>query len=158
MSPRTILALLVALTPVAATAASPAPPTQPAPSSILKLANAVVNASNSDDAASLSTLYTNDAVVVDEISPFAWRGSGAGVAWWRAVEAFVNKERHRLKLVNVRISDFQRSTNDAYLIQPMTILEIGHGKPSSESGTMTYTFHNNGGTWLISSQVWTTKP
>ncbi|MBV9233073.1 MAG: hypothetical protein JO030_03440 [Candidatus Eremiobacteraeota bacterium] len=159
MSLRTIVALLVALIPAAATAASPAPPVRPEPPlPILNLANAVVNASNTDNALSLSTLYTNDATVVDEIPPFLWRGAGAGVAWWRTVEAFLRKEHHRLELVNVRISDFQRSAQDGYLIQAMTIFEIGNGPSASESGTLTYTFHESGGTWLISSQVWTTKP
>ena len=159
MSARTILVFLVALIPAAALAATPAPAPQPAPPvAILRLANAVVNASNTDDAASLSNLYTSDAIVVDEIPRFVWRGAGAGIAWWRAVEAFIRKEHRHLKLVNVRISEFQRSARDAYLIQPMTIVETGNGPSVTEWGTMTYTFHNSGGTWLISSQVWTTKP
>jgi len=158
MSARTILAFLVGLTPAAAAAASPAPPSAAPPAPILKLANAVVNASNTNDASSLSKLYTNDAVVVDEIPPFVWRGAGAGVAWWRAVDVFTTKKHERIKLVNVRVSEFQSSASDAYLIQPMTIDETSGGPPASESGTMTYTFQNNGGTWLISSQVWTTKP
>lgn len=158
MRARTVLAFLIALTSAVA-AANPAQPIQPVPPSpILKLPNAVVDASNTDDALSLSKLYTNDAMVVDEIPPFVWRGTGAGVAWWRAVDAFTKKKRERIKLVNVRISEFQRSATDAYLIQPMTIIEVTGGPPSSESGTMTYTFHNNSGTWLISSQVWTSKP
>ena len=149
----------VFLSSLALTAASPAPPAQPAPPlAISKLANAVVNASNADDAPSLSKLYTNDAIVVDEIPPFAWRGAAAGVAWWRSVEAFLNKEHLHIKLVDVRVNDFQGSADDGYLIQPMTLLEIGKGGPSSETGTLTYTFHKSGGTWLISSQVWTTKP
>lgn len=151
-----MLAFLIALGPIAAGAASPAAPPVP-PSPILKLANAVVNASNADDAASLSKLYTHDATVVDEIPPFVWRGAGAGVAWWHAVEAFTKNKHVRIKLVDIRISEFQRSATDAYLIQPMTIMEIGTGQPG-ESGTMTYTFHNDGTAWSISSQVWTTKP
>ena len=159
MRARTILAFLVALMPAAAVAASPAPPARPVPPpAILRLANAVVKASNTGDASLLSNLYTNDATVVDELPPFSWRGAGAGVAWWRAVEAFTKTKHERIKLVDVRVTEFQRSATDAYLIQPMTIVEIGTGKPGSESGTMTYTFHYSGGAWLISSQVWTTKP
>lgn len=157
MSARRILAFLIALTPAAIAAAStPPPPVPPAP--ILTLASSVVKASNTDDEALLARLYTGDATVVDEIPPFVWRGAGAGVAWWRAVEAFTKTKHVRLKLVDVRISEFQRSSTAAYLIQPLTILELGNGQPSSESGTMTYTFHNDGGRWLISSQVWATKP
>lgn len=156
MSARTIVAFLIALAPVAAGSASPAPPAPPAP--ISKLANAVVAAVNADDASALSKLYTSDAVVVDEIPSFLWRGPGAGTAWWRAVEALTRKKHERIHLVDVRVSEFQRSATRAYLIQPMTIDEISGGPPSSESGTMTYTFDNENGIWLISSQVWTTKP
>lgn len=152
-----ILAFLVALTPALAASANPTRPAQPS-LPILKLANAVVAASNADDALALSKLYTNDAIVVDEIPPFVWRGASAGVAWWHAVDAFTNKAKHTIQLTNVRISEFQRTANDAYLIQPMTIDETSAGRHSSESGTFAYTFHKTGGIWLISSQVWTTKP
>lgn len=155
----TIAAFLIALAPAAASAANPNPPAQPTPPpAIVKLAGAVVNASNADDVSALSKLYTQDAVVVDEIPPFVWRGAGAGAAWWQAVDSFTSKKQERIRLVNVRLSEFQQFAAGAYLIQPMTILEVVGGKTSSESGTWTYTFRNSGGTWLISSQVWTTKP
>lgn len=156
---RTIVAFLILLAPVAAGAANSAGRIQPTvPPAIVKLANAVVRASNADDASALTKLYAEDAVVVDEIPPFVWRGAGAGVAWWQAVDSFTMKKHERIELVNVRVSEFQRSAIDAYLIQPMTILEFAGDKRSNESGTWTYTFRNSGGTWLISSQVWTTKP
>lgn len=153
---RTIAAFLaVALAPVLAVAA-PKPP--PAP--ILKLANAVIHATNTDDPSGLAGLYTEDAVVVDENPPFAWRGTGAGAAWWHVVDAVVRTMKmSHLKAVNIRISEFLQSAADAYMIQPMTITgTTAGGKPFAESGTMTYTFHKTGGTWLISTQVWTTKP
>ena len=159
MSVRTLLVFLSALAPAAAAAASPAPPARPvAPPAILNLANAVVTASNTDDASLLSKLYTSDAIVVDEVPPFAWRGHGAGAAWWRAVDAFTQQKHEHIKLIDVRVSEFRSSGTDAYLVQPMTIVEMGAGAPGNESGTFTYTFHYNGGAWLISSQVWTTKP
>jgi hypothetical protein len=67
--------------------------------------------------------------------------------WSRLVASrrVVREEEARTHLVDVRISEFHRSESDAYLVQPMTILEIAGGKQSSESG-------------LISSQIWTTKP
>ena len=70
MRARTVLAFLIALTASVA-AANPAQAIQSVPPSpILKLANAVVNASHTDDSLSLSKLYTNDAIVVDENPPF----------------------------------------------------------------------------------------
>lgn len=150
----TLLSLAAWLGPSLAASAAGSPP---AP--ILKLANAVVRAANENDSNALRGIYTTDAVVVDENPPFAWRGPGAGTAWWRVVGTVTRKMKMtRLRAVNVRISEFHQSSTDAYMVQPMTITGIAGGKPFAESGTMTYTFHDAGGTWLISTAVWTTKP
>ena len=157
MRVRTIGLILAALIPVAAGAANPPPAYPTMPLSIMSITDDVIDAANSGNAAELAKLYTGDAVVVDEIPPFVWRGSGAGVAWWHAVDAFMKKAQHRIRLTAAHISEFQRSGTDAYLIQAMTLEQIPAGK-HSEPGTLTYTFHKSGGSWLISSQVWTTKP
>ncbi len=144
----------IALVP-AAGIANPALP--PAP--ILHLANAAMHAANANDASAFAGLYTNDAVVVDEIPPFVWRGAGAGTSWWHAVAATARKMKlTHLQATNIRIGEFKQSANDAYLVTPMTVTAIANGKPFVEPGTTTYTFHEAGGTWLISSQVWTSKP
>jgi ketosteroid isomerase-like protein len=145
--------LALALTPAIAVAAPKAPP---AP--ILKLANAVIGAANTDDASGLAGIFTNDATVVDENAPFVWRGAGAGIAWWHVVDAVTQKMKlTHLKAVNVRVTEFVQTPADAYLIEAMTITGSA-AKPLAEAGTMTYTFHKTGATWLISSMVWTTKP
>ena len=156
MSIRIVAALLaVALVPAVGVAAPSAPP--PAP--ILKLANTVIHAANTNDASALAGIFTGDAVVVDENPPFLWRGAGAGVAWWHVVAAVTQKAKMtHLKAINVRVGEFKQSATDAYLVEPMTVTGIVGGKPFAEAGTMTYTFHGSAGTWLISSMVWTTKP
>jgi ketosteroid isomerase-like protein len=152
---RTIAAFLtLALAPDFAVATANVPP---AP--ILKLVNAAMHAANADDASGFAGLYTNDAVVVDEIPPFLWRGAGAGAVWWHAVDGVAQKSNMtHLKAIDIRIGEFKSSATDAYLITPMTVTAIANGKPFAEAGTTTYTFRKSGGTWLISSQVWTRKP
>jgi len=155
MQIRTIAALLVmTLAPVISQAAPSSPPPE-----ILKLTSAVIHATNTDDPSALAGLFTDDAVVVDENPPFAWRGAGAGVAWWHVVQKIIQKERLvHLQATNLRTGEFKQSTTDAYLVQSMTITATTPGKPLSEAGTLTYTFHKTGSTWLISTMVWTTKP
>ena len=124
----------------------------------MQLANQVLKAADADNATGLSGLYTDDAVIVDENPPFTWRGPAAGAAWWRVVEAVTTKAKiTNLKAAKVRIGEFVQTSTDAYLIETMTLSWVSRGKPSTESGTMTYTFHNAGGKWLISTQVWTTR-
>jgi len=142
---------------IAPAQAAAAPNVPPAP--ILQLANAVIDAANANDAASFAGLYTADAVVVDENQPFLWRGAGAGASWWHAVQALAQKAKLRhIKAVGIRIGEFKQSATDAYLVEATTVTGTANGKPFAEAGTMTYTFHRAGGTWLISSQIWTTKP
>ncbi len=138
--------------------ASAAPAAPPAP--ILKLANSVVQGTSADNASAFAGLFTDDAVVVDENAPFVWRGSGAGVAWWHVVDTVTRKAKlTNVKATNLRIGEFKQSATDAYMVQAMTVGGVAAGgKPFAEPGTMTYTFHKAGGTWLISTMVWTTKP
>lgn len=155
MNLRTIAAFVILTFAPALAVAAPKPPPEP----ILKLANAVITATNTDDAAALAGLFTDDAVVVNENPPFAWRGAGAGVAWWHVVNAVTQKaQMQHVKAVNVRLGEFRQSATDAYLVQALTVTGVAGAKPFAEAGTMTYTFHNAGGTWLISTMVWTTKP
>jgi ketosteroid isomerase-like protein len=152
---RTIAAFVILTFAPTLAVAAPKPPPEP----ILKLANMVITATNTDDAAALAGLFTDDAVVVDENPPFAWRGAGAGVAWWHVVDAVTQKAKmQHVKAVNVRLGEFRQSATDAYLVQALTVTGVAGTKPFAEAGTMTYTFHNAGGTWLISTMVWTTKP
>ena len=155
MQSRTIAAFAaLALAPdvIAAT-----PKLPPAP--ILRLANAAMQAANMNDASAFVGLYTNDATVVDEIPPFLWRGAGAGSAWWHAVSAFAQKMKiTHIRAIDIRVGEFRETPTDAYLVEPMTVAGIANGKPFAEAGTTTYTFHKSGGIWLISSQIWTTKP
>jgi ketosteroid isomerase-like protein len=145
--------LALAIAPVRAFAASG--PSAP----IVKLTAAMIRATNANDASALSGLFTADAVIVDENPPFVWRGAGAAAAWWHVVEAVTKKAQltHFQATVN-RNGEFRQSATDAYLVQSLTISGLAAGKPFSESGTLTYTFHDAGGTWLISTMVWTTKP
>lgn len=156
MQLRTIAAcLVVALPPAFAIAA---PKTLPPPA-ILKLADAVIAGANMNDPAAFAGRFTDDASVVDENPPFVWRGSGAGVAWWRVVQTVVQKAQlTHLKATNVRVGEFKQTATDAYMVEAMTITGIAQAKPFAESGTLTYTFHATAGKWLISTMVWTTKP
>jgi ketosteroid isomerase-like protein len=151
----TLIAFLAAVLMPSVALGAPNVPPQP----ILKLANAVLHAADTNDPAELAGIYTSDAVVVDENAPFEWRGADAGTRWWSVVTRVTKRMKlDGLKAVNVRISEFRQSSTGAYLIEPMTITGMLDGRPFAESGTMTYTFRNADGKWLIATQVWTTKP
>lgn len=152
-------AVLLLIASVSAPIYAAAAPTAPPPPAIVRLANRVLSSANANDASGFSGLYTSNAVVVDENAPFEWRGSDAGAAWWRGVQAVITKAHiAKLRATNVRIGEFRQSAGGAYLVESLTVTGMRGSNPFAEAGTMTYTFSNAGGKWLISTQVWTTKP
>lgn len=147
--------LVLALAPLSALAQTKAIP----PQAIVKLANVVVNVGNTNDGSSLSGIFTSDAVVVDENAPFVWRGANAGTAWWNGLTVLMKRAHMgHLHVGAVRVGEYRQSPTDAYLVESMLITGTQAGKPFAESGTMTFTFHKTGGRWLISTEVWSTKP
>jgi ketosteroid isomerase-like protein len=145
----------LAMLPAVASAQTKAIP----PQAIVKLANAVVNVGNTNDVSSLSGIFTKDAVVVDENAPFVWRGADAGTTWWNHLVVLM-KHAHmgHLHVGSVRVGEYRQSPTDAYLVEAMVITGIESGKPFAESGTMTFTFHKTARRWLISTEIWSTKP
>ncbi|HEY1682028.1 MAG TPA: hypothetical protein VGF98_10365 [Candidatus Tumulicola sp.] len=147
--------LVLALAPLSALAQTKAIP----PQAIVKLANVVVNVGNTNDGSSLSGIFTSDAVVVDENAPFVWRGANAGTEWWNGLTVLMKRAHMgHLHVGAVRVGEYRQSPTDAYLVDSMVITGTQAGKPFAESGTMTFTFHKTGGRWLISTEVWSTKP
>lgn len=150
-----LLALLSATAPVAICAApSPTPPKE-----ILALAQSVIDAGNANDATRFAGLYTDDAVVVDESSPFRWTGADAGTKWWRHIQKRLTAGT-TLHATAASPTEYQldREGDDAYLIQPVTVTITSGSTTHAEHGMQTYTFHKANGTWKISSATWTTAP
>lgn len=137
-----------------------APTATSPPQEILTLAQTVIDAANANDGTRLAQIYTDDAVVVDESSPFRWSGRDAGVKWWQHVETTLTSGHATLRATAHPPTEFHvdREGDDAYLIQPVTVQITSGAKTRSEDGIQTYTFHKADGTWKISSATWTTKP
>jgi len=149
-----LLALFALAAPATAATATPKPP-----AAIAALAQATVNATNSNDATKLAGLYTNNAVVVDELDPFAWTGTEPGVTWCtRVKKELVKNKATGFHATAYAPSEYMNHGSTAYLIVPMKLAALLAGKPFTELGTMTYTFAKVSGVWKISSQIWTTKP
>jgi ketosteroid isomerase-like protein len=144
-----LLSLLAfALAVVAATPAQP-------PAQIVALTQAIVDASNSNVAAGLARIYTDDAVVIDENPPFVWHGAHAGVQWFSGVQQLLAGSHSSMHAVAAAPLDFQINPegDDAYLSQKFAISVTTNGTMNTEHGTQTYTFHKgDDGKWKISRQ------
>jgi ketosteroid isomerase-like protein len=158
---RSSLAAIVALCMFAIPAigaGAPSPGPQP-PAQILDLAQAVVDAANANHPSKLAGLFTGDAIVIDELPPYAWTGASAGVAWWTDIAKFLRAHAiTSLRATALAVSEYSEQGDAAYMVQPLRITTTASGKTRTEEGTQTYTFRKVDGAWRISSAVWTTKP
>jgi ketosteroid isomerase-like protein len=120
---------------------------------------AVIAAIKSDNAAAISTLYSNDAVVVDEQAPFEWTGPDAGARWLSASSDWSKWSRKiarfRAALANIRVDS---SSGSAYVVVAGAFSSANPKKPWQQHGTLTFTLKELKNRWKISSQVWAQTP
>jgi ketosteroid isomerase-like protein len=143
------LAALLLFTAVPAAAAVP-------DSAALATISGVVAATNADDAARVGSYFAPDAVVVDENTPFVWRGAQAGADWWRSVQALVRNNKLRAaagSLIEYRQDD---RAGNAYAVVPLTITVQSKGKAMTERGLWALTLHRSGSDWKITTASWAT--
>lgn len=154
MKLRTLLlscALLISIVPSHARAAGPN-------AELMAPINAVITALNTGDAGGLSNLYTADATVVDEFSPYSWNGTAAGSNWFSGFLAYAKQ----IKLTHAHamaqpIKNYNVNGTRAYVVVPMRFGALIAGKRAMEIGTMTMTLQRGSGGWRIVTQSWATN-
>jgi ketosteroid isomerase-like protein len=110
--------------------------------------------SNKGDEPGMAATCAKDAVVVDDLPPYIWRGSDACTAWQKSADAFVNGEGMTEivgglgKPTHVIISG-----DKAYAVIPATFAYSQHGNKLTEYATATFTLEKTDTHWLITSWV-----
>jgi len=110
---------------------------------------------NDDDPAKAITACANDAVVIDDIPPYEWRGPGACANW--------AKDYDRNALKN-QISDatgtigtpkqFIVNGDRAYVVFPATFSYTEKGKPVKNTATVTFSLQKTALGWRITAWTW----
>jgi ketosteroid isomerase-like protein len=117
---------------------------------------AVTNGQSNVD---LDTLFTEDAVVVDENAPYLFSGPHAASQWFAELKTeFAKNQMTGFNAAAGPAIEYSQTGDLAYLILPMTLTGTAGTKPFRETGTLTFTFRRTAGDWKISSDVWTTSP
>jgi ketosteroid isomerase-like protein len=121
--------------------------------------NAVIAAIKSNNAAAVSNLYADNAVVVDEQAPFEWTGSSAGVQWLSASRDW-SKWSRRVARFRATLAEIQvdSSSGTAYIVVAGAFSSANPKKPWQQHGTLTFTLKESSNNWKISSQVWAENP
>ena len=98
---------------------------------------------------------TDDAVVIDDLQPHVWQGSGACSKWYKAVMSWAAKgavTNATITLGKTRHLDFDGRY--AYLVAAVTLAYIKAGKPVDFLGIITMTLHKGESGWRVSGLAW----
>jgi ketosteroid isomerase-like protein len=117
-----------------------------------------VDAFNRGDMAGAAATHAADAdlVIIDEVSPFVWRGAQALKTWSAALEA--DSKKHGMTDQKVTLSAATRAEvngSDAYVVVPAVYSFTEAGVAKTESAHMTFVLKKGTSGWLIHGWTWT---
>jgi ketosteroid isomerase-like protein len=111
---------------------------------------------NKGDVAGAASTHAADAVIVDEVPPFEWRGQGAFQAWAGDLAAYDKK--NGISDEHVAISAATRTEVDgdrAYVIAPAVYTFKQGGASMRASSQMTFALKKESTGWMIQAWTWT---
>jgi ketosteroid isomerase-like protein len=114
-----------------------------------------VDAFNKGDASALTAVCADSGVVLDELPPYVWQGSGACASWYKAFQAFTAQQgmtNPKATVGKVRHSDVDSS--HAYLVAPATFSYTKDGKVAKESAIVTMTLQKGDSGWRITGSIY----
>ena len=113
-------------------------------------------AANGADAASIKSIFTDDAVIIDEMPPHRWNGANAGVGWLKALHAqFTAQKVTGVKGTLQSVSVFEHSDpRRAFIVVPGTWTGSQAGRRFVENGIWSFVVVRSGSAWKISADAW----
>jgi hypothetical protein len=97
-----------------------------------------------------------DLVIIDEVSPFLWRGPQAFLTW--AADLEKDAAKRKITDQNVTLGAARRIESDgmsAYVVVPSVYTFKEGGVPMREAAQMTFTLKKGAAGWLIHGWTWT---
>lgn len=149
---QTILALAVALFATSPTVATPQ-------TEVMATVHQFVVAFNKGDTKAIAATCADQAIIIDEFSPYEWHGAGSCSKWVDDYTADATKNKitdGRVSLGNPRHVDVV--ADHAYVVVPANYAYKQNGKPVRENGsTLTIALQRTGSAWRITGWAWTKR-
>ena len=114
---------------------------------------------NADDARGLSSYFASDAIVVDDLAPFSWRGPDASSHWladrddYNALGRITNWRAIAHDPMTISIE----KNATAYAVVPVTVSADFHGTLVRRTRFLTLALQHTEGAWKITSASWLTQ-
>jgi hypothetical protein len=117
-----------------------------------------VDSFNKGDAAGAAATHAAEAdlVIIDELSPYLWRGPRAFQQWSTDLEADAKKRGITEPMVKIGAPTRREVSGDqAYVVVPAVYTFKEGGVAMRESAQMTFALKKGAGGWLIHGWTWT---
>ena len=119
-----------------------------------------VDSFNKGDAAGAAATHAAgpDLVIIDEVSPYMWRGAKAFQAWGADLESDSKKNGITEPMVTISAATrTERSGDQAYVVVPAVFTFKQRGTAMREAAQMTFVLKKAAGAsgWLIHGWAWT---
>ena len=99
--------------------------------------------------------YAPDAVIIDSIAPYIWRGKDAYAQWWRAALGDMRKKGMSEPFTKLLSPSHVEINGDrAYAVFPVIFTFKKLGKPQQQRATLTYALIEVAGRWRITGWAW----
>jgi ketosteroid isomerase-like protein len=124
-------------------------------SEIGDVVTAMVAAVNRGDFASAISAFTTDAVIVEDIAPFRWRGPSAVLDWLAAMGA--NAEAVGATAIEMQLGEAERVEARGGHAYALIRGVLRMATPTAElraNGLLTLVLHHRFDGWLIDTLVW----
>ena len=100
----------------------------------------------------------DDAVVIDDLQPHVWQGSGACSMGYKAVEAWAGKAAVSNPTISLgKTRHLNIDARYAYLVAPVTLSYIKASKPVNFRGIITMTLHKGESGRRVVGVAWADK-
>jgi ketosteroid isomerase-like protein len=97
----------------------------------------------------------DDAVIIDDLPPHVWQGSGACSKWYKAFSAWAAKTAVTDASITLgATSRVEVTSGYAYIVTPVTLPFLKGGKPVKDAGVLTMTLRKAGSGWRIAGFAW----
>ncbi len=122
---------------------------------IMRSVDRVIAATANANVQAVASLYTSDAVVVDDQAPLRWTGATAGQDWLSTVGGKWGKLNVARFTAKGDPADIEVARDIAYVVVQGVLTSTVPGKPFRREGAFTFTLRKVADGWKISSQAWT---
>jgi ketosteroid isomerase-like protein len=131
---------------------------QPADAELMAPIQKFITSFNKGDVAGAAATHAAgaDLVIIDEVSPYVWRGPKAFQSWGADLESDAKKNGITEPMVTIKAATrIEKSGDQAYVIVPAVYTYKQGGKAMREAAQMTVVLKKDATGWLIHGWTWT---